>query len=264
MPESRTRLITVALADLSLPSAEAVCATYAESFPEAGALKVDPEHTSADTLALRTPTTSFFVGLLPTPIASAELADATGAAWYWPEAAETLRGHRAQAVVSATSAGGDCIDLMLTLTRVVAAVAATAQALGVYVGGAALVHKVDDFVSEAGPATREQLPLYLWLRFQLSEAEDGSLTLYTFGLSQFELMELEFAPSRLDPQTLMDRAFNISHYLLDHGAVLSDGHTIGTSADERFRVRHAASERAGHPKVYRIEVQTWDHKVPQA
>jgi len=264
MPDSRTRLITVALSAPSLPGAEAVCATYAENFPEAGILTVDAELTTADTLALRTPTTKFFVGLVPTALPRDELDDAVGAAWYWPESADMLRPHRAQAIVSGTSSSGDSIDLMLTLTRVVAAVAATANALGVYVAGAKLVHKVDDFVSEAGPASREQLPLYLWLRFQLAEAEDGSLTLYTWGLSQFELMEIEFAPSRLDPQTLMDRAFNIAHYLLDHGAVLSDGHTIGTSADERFRVRHAASERTGHDKVYRIEVQTWDHKIPQA
>ncbi|MEY4515133.1 MAG: hypothetical protein RLZZ450_7255, partial [Pseudomonadota bacterium] len=272
----RTRLIVLALADRALPAPDAVCAAYVENFPEAGPLRIDAQRTSADTLALRSPNTTFFIGLMPAPLPPAELADPASAAWYWPEAAATLKPHRAHAVVSAESETLDPIDLMLTLSRVVAALAVSAPSLGVYVGGAKLVHKVDDFVSETITATREQLPLYLWLRFDLAEASyrslaneprtstPGALSLLTTGLTQFELMELEFAPSLLDPQTLMDRAFNIAHYLLDHGAVLSDGHTIGTSADERFRVRHGASIRPGHDPVYRIEVQNWEQQIPQA
>lgn len=264
MPDKRTRLIVVALADRALPAPEAVCAAYVENFPEAGPLRIDAQRTSADTLALRTPNTTFFVGLMPAPLPASELADPAAAAWYWPEAAATLKQHRAHAVVSAETETLDPIDLMLTLSRVVAAVAACSSSVGIYVGGAKLVHKVDDFVSESITATREQLPLYLWLRFDLSETTPGALALFTTGLTQFELMELEFAASLLDPQTLMDRAFNIAHYLLDHGAVLSDGHTIGTSADERFRVRHGASVRPDHAPVYRIEVQNWDQQIPQA
>jgi hypothetical protein len=276
MTDKRTRLIVVALAERALPTPEAVCTAYVENFPEAGPLRVDAERTSPDTLALRSPNSTFFIGLMPAPVPAAELADPAAAAWYWPEAAATLKRHRAHAVVSAESTTLDPIDLMLTLSRVVAALAACSSSLGIYVGGAKLVHKVDDFVSETVTATREQLPLYLWLRFDLADAglgthgddlrasTPGPLSLMTTGLAQFELMELEFAPSLLDPQTLMDRAFNIAHYLLDHGAVLSDGHTIGTSADERFRVRHGASLRPGHAPVYRIEVQNWDHQIPQA
>jgi Domain of unknown function (DUF4261) len=264
MTAKRTRLLVVALAERRLPTSEAVCAAYVANFPDVGPLRVDAEHSSADTLALRTPTSSFFVGLMPAPLPASELADPAAAAWYWPEAAATLKAHRAHAVISASSETLDPIDLMLTLSRVASAVAASADALGVYVSGAKLVHKIDDFVSETASATREQLPLYLWLRFDLSEVTAGALSLVTTGLAQFELMELEFVPSLLDAQTLMDRAFNIAHYLLDHGAVLSDGHTIGTSADERFRVRHGASQRPDHAPVYRIEVQNWDQQIPQA
>lgn len=264
MPETRTRMITVALPTAQLPAADEVCARYAALSSEAGRLRVDAELTTADTLALRTPSTTFFVGLLPAPVPRIELSDPAAAAWYWPEAADTLKAHRAHAVISARSDTLDPIDLMLSLSRVVAAVAEASQALGVYVSGASAVHKVEDFVSESSHATREQLPLYLWLRFDLAEQLDGAMTLSTQGMAQFELMEIEFAPSRLDPQTLMDRAFNIAHYLLDHGAVLSDGHTIGTSADERFRVTHAASARPERGKVYRIEAQNWEQQVPQA
>ena len=249
----RTRQILVALAEPRLPDAAALLASYATLFPDAGKLSLVAEGSNADTLALRTPTCSFSIGVLPQPIPALELRAPVAAAWYWPEAASSLRPARAHALISARSESAEPTELMFAITRVVAAFAATSSALGVYLGGAGLVHKVDDFVSEAATATREQLPLYLWVRFELVEQSDDTISLFTTGLAQFELMEVEFPHSSLEPQSLMDRAFNIAHYLIERGPVMADGHTIGTSANERFHVRHAPSERSDHGKVYRLE-----------
>ena len=241
-----------------MPDAQDLLAAYAKNFPDAGKLVLAPatDAQTGDALSLRTATCSFAIGLMPTPLPWSELASAAASAWYWPEAAVTLRPARAHAVVSVRSESADAIELMFAITRVVAALALTSSALGVYLGGAEQVHKVEDFVSEASTATREQLPLYLWVRFELAEQSDGTISLFTHGMSQFDLMEVEFPRSTLEPQTLMDRAFNIAHYLLEQGPVLSDGHTIGTSANEKFRVTHQASERPQHKeRVYRLELE---------
>ena len=109
-------------------------------------------------------------------------------------------------------------------------------------------------MGEAEGATREMLPLYLWVRFSITQEKDQTFTLCTTGLGDLELMEVEFPHVALDAQTLMDRAFNIAHYLLDHGAVLADGHTIGISADEKFTVNHAPSLRDAGSIVYRLKL----------
>ena len=59
---------------------------------------------------------------------------------------------------------------------------------------------------------------------------------------------------REKPATLVDRAFNFAHYLLDRGPVLKDGDTIGLSAQERFRIRHVPSAADPTRTVYRIEL----------
>ncbi|MDB4973911.1 MAG: hypothetical protein JWN48_2252 [Myxococcaceae bacterium] len=260
MKPTRTRQIMVALGQAALPKPDELLQAHATLFPDVGKLTLDAAQSSADTLSLRTPTCTFAIGLLPTPLPWSELAGPIAAAWYWPEAAETLRPARAHAVVSARSELADPIELMFAITRVVAALAASSSALGIYLGGAGQVHKVEDFVSEATTATREQLPLYLWVRFGLAEQEDGTLSLFTSGLAQFELMEIEFPHSPLEPQSLMDRAFNIAHYLLEQGPVLESGQTIGTSANEKFKVTHAASARPGHDTVYKLELSGSERK----
>jgi hypothetical protein len=241
-----------ALRDPSLPVADTVIAKHAQLFPELAALACDEQASTAELLVLRTPTTRFAIALTAAPLAWSELLGPCDAAWYWPEAAASLRPHAAQLSLTAENASGDAIDMMLALTRVTAAVADVAQALGIYLRGARQVHKVEDFVSEAQTATREQLPLYLWVRFSISEESDATLTLATSGMVAFELMEVEFPHCSLDAQTLMDRAFNIAHYLLERGPVLAHGHTIGISATEKFRVSHVRSLR-GDALVYRLE-----------
>ena len=254
MNKARTRLIMVPLAEARLPALTTLIDAYAQTFPEAGKLTAVAGESDSDTLSLRTPTCTFAIGLMPAPIPWSDLSGPASAAWYWPEAAETLRPARAHAVISVRSENADPIELMFAITRVVSALALVSSALGVYLAGAGQVHKVEDFVSEATTATREQLPLYLWVRFDLVEQTDGTISLFTIGMAQFELMEIEFPHAPLEPQALMDRAFNIAHYLLEQGPVLSSGHTIGTSANEKFRVTHAASARKGLDLVYRIEL----------
>jgi Domain of unknown function (DUF4261) len=246
------RLTMVALSESRLPTPEDVCSAYRKGFPEAGTLSLDAAASHGDLLTLRTPTCSFAVALVRAPISFGELRDPCAHAWYWPEAADTLKQQRGHLLITASSTSADAIELMLALTRVVASVAQSAPALGIFLSGAKQVHKVEDFVSEAEGATRELLPLYLWIRFTLNDEGNGSTTLSTTGLADLELMEVEFPRARLDPQTLMDRAFNIAHYLLDHGAVLEHGHTIGISTEEKFKVNHAPSLHDAGRLVYQL------------
>ena len=59
---------------------------------------------------------------------------------------------------------------------------------------------------------------------------------------------------RATPQPLetVGEIFNFAHYLLDHGAVLKDGDTIGLSANQTIRVRHLVSNWDEGHRVYRL------------
>lgn len=243
----------VALSESRLPSPASVCSSYARSFPDAGKLTLDEAASEGDLITLRTPTCSFAIALVRSAIPWGDLSAPCAAAWYWPEAADTLKQQRGHLLITASSSSADAIELMLALTRVVASVAQSTPALGIFLPGARQVHKVEDFISEAEGASRELLPLYLWIRFTLRDESDGTTSLTTSGLADLELMEVEFPHARVDPQTLMDRAFNIAHYLLDNGPVLANGHTIGISTEEKFKVSHVPSQDDAERLVYQLK-----------
>ena len=251
-PERNLGLAMVTL-DRARPLPEgALLAFLLDNWPELPRAKEVRQE--GDTLSFELDGAAVTLTLIRAPIPWGDLEGPARAAWHWPEAADRLKTHLAHVIVAVLAPGRDRISTMLLLTRVVAAVAATADASGVYWGEGPVVNAPDDFIEEAKRTSREQLPLYLWLAFQLSRNPDGTFTLATSGMRSFGFMELELVALREKPATLVDRAFNFAHYLLDHGPVLKDGDTIGLSAQERFRIRHVPS--AGEPSrtVYRIEL----------
>src|SRR5262249_42888925 len=100
--------------------------------------------------------------------------------------------------------------------------------------------------------SEEHLPVPAWLRFQLVNVSDDVVGLYTLGMSQFGLMDIEVDRCKREPQDLFEFVADIAHYLIQSGPVIADGNTVGGSADERILVHHRASMIDQHRRVYKI------------
>jgi hypothetical protein len=143
--------------------------------------------------------------------------------------------------VSTQSADGDVFSANLRLTAVVAALTQAARAPAVYWGAGTLVRSGQDFCEQASTATRERLPLWLWVDFRVVREGDDKLFFATTGMKALGHMEIEAVAPRASADYVLDRIFNAAHYLCDHGPVLLDGQTFGLSAQEKIRIRHRRS-----------------------
>lgn len=124
--------------------------------------------------------------------------------------------------------------------------------LGVYWGNASVSNSrgvFEDFCSEM---SEEHLPLPVWLRFQVVQAENGEFGIYTLGMREFDLMDIEVDHCQLDLQELFEFVCNIAHYLIQSGPVIQDGNTVGGTAEERILVRHLPSMIDPDRQVYKI------------
>ena len=74
----------------------------------------------------------------------------------------------------------------------------------------------------------------------------------TQGMKALGFMEIEIERRTSDPMETVSEIFNFAHYLLDHGAVLKDGDTIGMSAESKIGVRHVSSSWDKGERVYRL------------
>jgi hypothetical protein len=100
--------------------------------------------------------------------------------------------------------------------------------------------------------SEEHVPVPVWLRFQLIRQDDGALGMYTLGMRQFGLMELEVERSPMDLEELFEFVSNVAHYLIQSGPVIKDGNTVGGSEEQRILVRHRLSLIDGGRQVYKV------------
>lgn len=183
------------------------------------------------------------VGLvqIPMPVPSGDLAGPSAVAWYWPTAAEEIARHQSHVIVFAGSTTLSAVDLRLLHSKLVAAVAATTDAIGVYVGDAMLVRGAADYVNEARAASREAVPMMLWVGFNLV-VENGTVSAYTTGLTGFGLPELEVRRSARPAPDVLGTMADAASYQLRTGRLLRHGDTFGFSESERIPIRHTRSD----------------------
>ena len=74
----------------------------------------------------------------------------------------------------------------------------------------------------------------------------------TIGLSSFIDREIEFEVGRLNPSDVLGKVAGLAAHLIEHGNVIKDGDTFGTSDVERIRIRYDVSERFGGLPILRI------------
>ncbi len=246
-------LALVALERPETPSFARIAAWHQEHFPHAPQPVV-----AGSTDKLLTLTIGDFTGavtLVPRPIPASQLEGPTATAWYWPDAAEALRGHEAHLLVTLIDEGGSAVKKSAALTRLTAAIAAVAPSVGIFWGPGRLVHSPDAFIDQALQMRDDNLPLFLWIDFRLEQSDDRSYRLYTTGLEALGQNELEVSHYEGAPQELLDLAYNIAHYLLDQRKVVNDGDTIGVTDQLQVIARRGPSMLGGDMEVIRLELE---------
>ena len=168
----------------------------------------------------------------------AQLIEASRRAWHWAEAALQLPKIKRQIVVAVLAEDGelDEVDTALLLTALTRAVLSETQAVMVYWNASGMLHEPVTFAEHAAEINRQTLPVELWVDFRLKMHEDHSVSLGTWGLERFGLSELEVIRTSRELPWVMRWMFNVSHFLLENGAILEEGHTFGSSEEEKFTV----------------------------
>ena len=189
------------------------------------------------------------VSHMPGPLPWSDLEGPAAMAWHWEKAEEVLKAHETHLLVGLLGSEGEPIARAIQLTLLTAAaIDASAVATGVYWPEGTTVTPAGRFLASARVMEPEQLPLLSWVEFRVFPGDQpGRWSLFTTGLRALGHMEIEIRDSSAAPPDLIDRVYDIAHYLTQAGPVLNDGDTLGGSADERLQVRHLPSawEREG-------------------
>ena len=225
---------------------------FADRFPSARLENIESQD-QATTASFQGGTVGFVH--VPIPVPAGDLEGPAALAWHWPGAATVIANHRTHVICFVSSPALSAVDLHLLHTQLIASIVEVTGALAVYVGDALLVRQGVDYVDEANEAGPENLPVLLWVGFNGVREETGHAA-YTTGLARFGLLELETTVTTVPITTLLDRLGSIAAYELSTDTQIGDAHTVGSSAEERFRVQHGASTYMPDTLVARVSFDT--------
>lgn len=194
-----------------------------------------------------------FLVHVPAPIPEGEAEASAEGNVLWPNGKDKAAEHRSHVIVTIIGAGDQTpVQSALAVSRLALVALELFDGIGVYWGCANVSNSRAVFEAFCENISDEHLPVPVWLRFQLVRASDDEVGLYTFGMHQFGLMEIEVDRCRMKVTDLIEFVSNLAHYLIQSGPVIADGNTVGGSEDERILVRHCASMVDQHRRVYKV------------
>lgn len=190
---------------------------------------------------------------MPAPIPGGEAEENADRNFLWPNGKEEAARHRSHVIVTKIGGGDQTpIQSAIAVSRLALVALDVFDGIGVYWGNASVCNSRAAFEGFCENISEDHVPVPVLLRFQLVRASDSELGLYTLGMSQFGLMEIEVDRCRMDLEKLFEFVSNIAHYLVQSGPVIADGNTVGGSEEDRILVRHRPSMIDQERRVYKI------------
>lgn len=165
-----------------------------------------------------------------------------GEAEYWAnsnfmtreQSVAAAKEHKAHLVVAVLGRGHAPLEAGELFVKVAAACLKAPGALGIYDCGT--VWLPEHFIESAMVMKEGEAPLADLVFIGLYRNEKG-VSSWTNGLRSFGKEELEIIESSQPPSEVYDLMWNILAYLINEGAVLQDGQTIGATAEQKLSLK---------------------------
>jgi len=172
------------------------------------------------------------VGLMEAPVPDGEAA-------YWAnsnfrareQAAAAAQAHQAHLIVAVMGRGCPPIRAGELFVEIVSACLDAPNALGIY--GCHTVWLPEQYRKAAQILKEGKFPLMNLVFVGLFQNEKG-VSGWTSGLRAFGKEEMEVVNSAQPPQEVYELLLILSDYLIEQGAVLRDGETVGYTVDQKL------------------------------
>lgn len=172
-------------------------------------------------------------------------------AWHWPEAALEFNSSSCHLIAGVLDESAGAVEVALRLTYLTAAICSNPalKPVGVlWTGGTAdnkgapgCVHKPEEFVAHSHGASKDAMPIELWVSFLPIASDKRQFIMTTRGMTAFGVKELETTGQGQNPQWVYEHLFNFAHFYLTHPEDVKENQTIGMSNDEKIDILAASS-----------------------
>lgn len=172
---------------------------------------------------------------MPVQIPFGDIEGSAKYAYNWKTALEDLESHNSHIIVTIMTSNNSDVERFRILTKVLSSIVATTNCLGVYFGSQSLLIPRDQYLDSAESLKSDQVPLDLWVYIGLRKGENGN-NAYSYGLTAFDKLEMEFINAKLDLIEMHSFLSNICAYVINSNVTFKSGETLGFTAEQKIKI----------------------------
>lgn len=198
-------------------------------------IKVSDAEGEAETATFSIQGEMVAIATMPIQIPWGDIQETAKYSYNWITAENDLRDHNSHMIVSIVSGDGTAKERFGILTKVLSSILATSNCIGIYQGSQSLLIPRQQYLDSAEALKNEQIPIDLWIYIGLRKGDKGN-SAYTYGLTAFGKLEMEFVNVKCGLEEMHSFLVNICAYVINSDVTLKSGETLGYTADQKIKI----------------------------
>lgn len=147
---------------------------------------------------------------------------------------KVIMKHTGYVSIGIVEGTGNTLEESILLSKLLAVATVQTGATAIYTNG--VLYKADIYYKETERLRDDVLPMVNLVWVDIDFEEDGTISLYTSGMEEFNQLNVEFLHCPWDPERAWNYILSVAEYVLTSGKELTDGDAIGRTEEEQLTV----------------------------
>ena len=154
--------------------------------------------------------------------------------YLWEDALDAVLHHTSHVAISIVEGPGKPLEEGILLAKLLSVATEQTGATAIYTND--VLYEAKKYQEETEQLRDDMLPMTNLIWVDIDFEEDGTVSLYTSGMEEFDQLNVEFLHCPWDPERAWNYILSVANYVLTSGKELTDGDAIGRTEEEQLTV----------------------------
>ena len=154
--------------------------------------------------------------------------------YLWDDALDAVLHHTNHVAISIVEGHGKPLEEGILLAKLLSVATEQTGATAIYTND--VLYESDMYYKETEHLRVDALPMVNLVWVDIDFEEDGTISLYTSGMEEFDQLNVEFLHCPWDPERAWNYILSVANYVLTSGKELTDGDSVGRTEEEQLIV----------------------------
>ena len=154
--------------------------------------------------------------------------------YLWDNALDAVIQHTSHVAISIVEGPGKPLEGGILLAKLLSVATKQTGTTAIYTND--VLYEADMYYKETENLRDDVLPMVNLVWVDIDFEEDGTISLYTSGMEEFDQLNVEFLHCPWDPERAWNYILSVANYILVSGKELTDGDSVGRTEEEQLIV----------------------------